>query len=199
MGVDSVFDTDILRSLIAQVEEVSGKSYDDQEMAPAFHVIADHIRSLSFAIADGVQPSNIDRGYVLRKILRRAVRYGRMLGMQEPFLANVLPRLISTMGSDYPELKTARIPHRGNSHRRRRGVFPHAEARREYFKHDHDASEKTSSKRNHRRRGVQTQRHLRLSDRRGFAHRKRCTSQRQSRRLHDPRRKKREKFLARRM
>ena len=109
MDVDSVYGTDILRSLIAQVEEVSGKAYliDDKEMSPAFHVIADHIRSLSFAIADGVQPSNVDRGYVLRKILRRAVRYGRMLGMQEPFLARVLPRLISTMGSDYPELKTA--------------------------------------------------------------------------------------------
>ncbi len=107
MEVDSVYGTDILRSLIAQIEEVSGKSYDEKEADPAFHVIADHIRSLSFAIADGVQPSNVDRGYVLRKILRRAVRYGRMLGMQEPFLARVLPRLISTMGSDYPELKTA--------------------------------------------------------------------------------------------
>lgn len=109
MGVDSVFGTDILRSLIAQVEEVAVKPYmvGDKELAPAFHVIADHIRSLAFAIADGVQPSNVDRGYVLRKILRRAVRYGRMLGMQEPFLARILPRLVSTMGSDYPELKSA--------------------------------------------------------------------------------------------
>ncbi len=110
MGVDSVFQTDILRSLIAQVEEISGKKYDakDGGMAPAFHVIADHIRSLSFAIADGVQPSNTDRGYVLRKILRRAVRYGRMLGLQRPFLGDVLPRLVSIMGDDFPELKAGK-------------------------------------------------------------------------------------------
>jgi len=106
MGVDNVFATDIFRSLIAQVEAVTGKKYHshDTNLAPAFHVIADHIRSLSFAIADGAQPSNIERGYVLRKILRRAVRYGKILGKQEPFLAQVLPRLIDTMGTDYPEL-----------------------------------------------------------------------------------------------
>ncbi len=104
MGVDNVFQTDILRGLIAQVEEISGKGYGGE--AP-FHVIADHIRSLSFAIADGVQPSNTDRGYVLRKILRRAVRYGRMLGLQKPFLAGVLPRLVALMGDDFPELRVA--------------------------------------------------------------------------------------------
>ena len=104
MGVDNVFQTDILRSLIAQVEEISGRKYDGE--AP-FHVIADHIRSLSFAIADGVQPSNTDRGYVLRKILRRAVRYGRMLGLQKPFLADVFPRLLTNMGEDFPELVAA--------------------------------------------------------------------------------------------
>lgn len=107
MGVDSVFETDILRSLIAQVEQVSGITYNmhDEISAPAFRVIADHLRCLAFAIADGAQPSNIERGYVLRKILRRAVRYGRSLGMEEPFLAKILPRLIGTMGRDYPELK----------------------------------------------------------------------------------------------
>ncbi|HSX13887.1 MAG TPA: alanine--tRNA ligase [Chlamydiales bacterium] len=109
MGVETVFQTDILRSLIAEVETMTGKKYDPENMnsAPAYHVIADHIRSLSFAIADGVQPSNTDRGYVLRKILRRAVRYGRTLGLQGPFLANVLPRLVACMGDDFPELKAA--------------------------------------------------------------------------------------------
>lgn len=109
MDVDSVFETDILRGLIAQVEAISGKSYqpNDQGINAAFRVIADHLRCLSFAIADGVQPSNVDRGYVLRKVLRRAVRYGRMLGLDEPFLAKVLPKLVELMGDDYPELKAA--------------------------------------------------------------------------------------------
>lgn len=107
MGVESLFETDILRSLIAQVEQVSGIPYSesDPKRAPAFRVIADHLRSLSFAIADGAQPSNIDRGYVLRKILRRAVRYGRTLGLEDPFLAKILPRLVELMGEDYPELR----------------------------------------------------------------------------------------------
>jgi alanyl-tRNA synthetase len=105
--VDSVFETDVLRGLIAQVEQVSGKVYDpgDHHTSAAFRVIADHLRCLSFAIVDGAQPSNVDRGYVLRKILRRAVRYGRLLGFQEPFLHKVLPRLVSSMGNDYPEIK----------------------------------------------------------------------------------------------
>lgn len=109
MGVDTVFATDVLRSIIAQIENTSGKVYNphDPHLAPAFHVISDHIRSLAFAIADGAQPSNVERGYILRKLLRRAVRYGRILGMQEPFLAQILPRLISTMGDDYHELKTS--------------------------------------------------------------------------------------------
>ena len=106
MNVDNVFATDLFLELIAQIENVFNISYDPKDLAtaPAFHVIADHIRSLAFAISDGAQPSNIERGYVLRKILRRAVRYGKNLGIQEPFLAKVLPRLIDVMGSDYPEL-----------------------------------------------------------------------------------------------
>lgn len=109
MGVESVFQTDVLHSLILRVEELSSCRYDakNREMAPSFHVIADHIRSLAFAIADGAQPSPTDRGYVLRKILRRAVRYGRTLGLQQPFLAAVLPRLVEVMGDDFPELKTS--------------------------------------------------------------------------------------------
>jgi len=109
LGVDTLFGTDILRSLIAEVETISKRKYDphNAEFAPAYHVIADHIRSLSFAMADGAQPSNLDRGYVLRKLLRRAVRYGRIIGMQDPFLAQILPRLVKEMGADYPELKNA--------------------------------------------------------------------------------------------
>lgn len=106
LNVSSVYDTDVLREIIASTENLSGKKYisNSEEGAP-FRVIADHLRSLSFAIADGAQPSNIERGYMLRKILRRAVRYGKNLGFDEPFLAKLLPTLITTMGDDYPELK----------------------------------------------------------------------------------------------
>jgi alanyl-tRNA synthetase len=108
-GTDTVFETDILRDLITAIEEVAKIPYDpkDEKRAPAFRVIADHIRSLSFAIADGGTPSNIERGYVLRKILRRAVRYGRILGFREPFLAKLSPWVSRLMGQDYKELTVA--------------------------------------------------------------------------------------------
>lgn len=105
---ETVYETDILRSLISGVERVSGKTYDPvTPIAPAFRVIADHLRSLAFAIADGAQPSNTDRGYVLRKILRRAVRYGKQLGFDEPFMGRLLPDLISAMADPYVEIKKA--------------------------------------------------------------------------------------------
>jgi len=106
MDVDSIFKTDIFSSLIEEIEEISKVKYDieNKDLAPAFHVIADHIRCLAFAIADGIVPSNIDRGYVLRKILRRAFRYGKMLNLNKPFLAKILPRLSNLMGEDFPEL-----------------------------------------------------------------------------------------------
>ncbi len=106
--VDSIFETDVLLSLIAEVENLSGIKYDpgDHHTSAAFRVIADHLRCLAFAIADGVQPSNVDRGYVLRKVLRRAVRYGRQLGLKDPFLAKMLPRLAALMGDHFTELKT---------------------------------------------------------------------------------------------
>jgi alanyl-tRNA synthetase len=110
MGVNTVFATDVLRDLIGGVEELSGIKYEGEfsTLAPAFHVIADHLRCLSFAIADGAQPSNIERGYVLRKILRRAVRYGRLLKFEDPFLGKLLPRLISSMQDPYSELATSK-------------------------------------------------------------------------------------------
>lgn len=109
MEADTIFQSDILATLITRVEELSGKKYDptDKHLAPSFHVIADHVRALSFAISDGAQPSNVERGYVLRKILRRSVRYGRLLGFNKPFLGKVVPTLVQIMGDDFHELKTA--------------------------------------------------------------------------------------------
>lgn len=103
MGVETVFQTDILAALVQAVEKLSHKKATPSSQS-AFFVIADHIRSLAFAIADGVIPSNIERGYILRKLLRRAVRYGRSLDLKEPFLAKLVPVLIQLMGNDYPEL-----------------------------------------------------------------------------------------------
>lgn len=107
MGVDNIFETDIFSAFIKEIEDLSKVKYQKNDpLAASFHVIADHLRCLSFAIADGVQPSNTDRGYVLRKILRRAVRYGRMLGLDKPFMASLVPTLGKLMPS-YQEVTDA--------------------------------------------------------------------------------------------
>ncbi len=103
-GVASNFDTDLFLPLIRVVEDLSGLSYSDDPRGFAFRVIADHARACTFLISDGVLPSNEGRGYVLRRILRRAVRYGKKLGIQEPFLADVARGVVQKMGPVYPDL-----------------------------------------------------------------------------------------------
>ena len=86
----------------------SGRPTNDPEQEKidiAFRVIADHIRALSFAIADGIIPSNEGRGYVLRRILRRAIRYGRTLGFHEPFFFKLVDVVAKTMGDVFPEVR----------------------------------------------------------------------------------------------
>ena len=78
---------------------------EQEKIDVAFRVIADHIRTLSFAIADGIQPGNTDRNYVLRRILRRAVRYGRTLGFHEPFFYKLVGVLAETMGDVFPNIR----------------------------------------------------------------------------------------------
>ena len=102
-GVWSNYDTDLFQPLISAIGDISNRSYDKAH-GVAIQVIADHIRSLSFGIADGALPSNEGRGYVLRRILRRAARYGRILGMHEPFIYKLTPILADVMGEAYPEL-----------------------------------------------------------------------------------------------
>lgn len=101
-GVSSVFEIDLFRSLIDSIQRVVNKPYSLHPTA--FHVIADHIRSLSFALADGAIFSNVERGYVLRKILRRAFQFGRRLGQTEPFLHKLVLPLSELMGETYKEL-----------------------------------------------------------------------------------------------
>jgi alanyl-tRNA synthetase len=100
----SNYDIDLFQDIIRAVEKVSGQSYAKPENQVAMRVIADHIRTLTFAIADGALPSNEGRGYVLRRILRRAARFGRTLGMTEPFLYQIVPALVTVMGNAYPEI-----------------------------------------------------------------------------------------------
>ncbi|MFL6589939.1 MAG: alanine--tRNA ligase [Chthoniobacterales bacterium] len=129
-GLVSNYETDVFRPIFDELERLSGKKYtstlpnapdrgapdsrpgagalpgyEQEKIDIAFRVIADHIRTLSFAIADGIQPSNEGRGYVLRRILRRAVRYGRTLGFHEPFFYNLTDVVVRTMSDVFPELR----------------------------------------------------------------------------------------------
>lgn len=104
----SNYDTDLFRPLIDEIEKLSKRKYPSKIADPdgiAMRVIADHIRTLSFAIADGAFPSNEGRGYVLRRILRRASRYARRIGLREPAIFRLVPTLIQIMGSYFFELK----------------------------------------------------------------------------------------------
>ncbi len=113
----SNYDTDVFLPLFEKLAELSGKTYQStlpvdgkpanqqEEIDIAFRVIADHLRALSFSIADGILPGNSDRNYVLRRILRRAIRYGRTLGFSQPFFYKLAPVLVNQMGDFFPELK----------------------------------------------------------------------------------------------
>ena len=104
-GVSSNFETDILQTLIALAEEITGASYGSGERIDvSLRIIADHARAVTFLIADGVIPSNEGRGYVLRRLLRRAVRHGRLLGVEDVFLGRLIERVIELMGKAYPEI-----------------------------------------------------------------------------------------------
>jgi alanyl-tRNA synthetase len=104
-GVHSNFNTDLFAPMIRFVEECTGKVYGEQEWDDiSFRVIADHLRSTTFLISDGVLPSNEGRGYVLRRIMRRAARHGKMLGLSEPFLYKGIEVVVDTMKGVYKEL-----------------------------------------------------------------------------------------------
>jgi len=111
-GENSNFHTDLLMPVIHHVEALCGKTYGGKEaQSPdpdadvSFRVIADHIRSVSFLVADGILPSNEGRGYVLRRVSRRAMRHGRMLGIHEPFLHQTASVVADMMGDAFPELR----------------------------------------------------------------------------------------------
>ncbi len=117
----SNYETDVFRPIFDKLEQMSGKKYrstlpksgstgdtEQEKIDVAFRVIADHIRTLSFAIADGILPGNTDRNYVLRRILRRAVKYGRTLGFHKPFFSELVDTLAEKMGHVFPEIQGKR-------------------------------------------------------------------------------------------
>ncbi|HEU5104538.1 MAG TPA: alanine--tRNA ligase [Solirubrobacterales bacterium] len=107
--VPSVFETDHVRPLVDLAEEFSGRRYDEGgAVTRAMRIVADHSRGAAFLIADGVVPSNEDRGYILRRIMRRAIQQGRSLGLEAPWLGRFAERTIELMGDDYPELRAER-------------------------------------------------------------------------------------------
>jgi alanyl-tRNA synthetase len=106
-GKRSNYDTDVFGPIFARVAELAGKRYGsgDEQADVAFRVIADHVRAVTSAFADGALPSNVGRGYVLRRLIRRASRYGRQaLGFEDPFLCDVAPAVAETLGEVFPEI-----------------------------------------------------------------------------------------------
>ena len=103
-GAKTNFETDLFIPIIREIEKISGKAYDPDGETLSFKVIADHIRSLAFAIGDGALPGNEGRGYVLRRLLRRAVMHGRRLGISDAFLYKLVPTVGQIMESYYPEV-----------------------------------------------------------------------------------------------
>ncbi len=104
-GVTNNYDTDVLRSLVGVGERLSGKKYQtDPAVDKSLRIMADHSRSVTFMIADGILPSNEGRGYVLRRLLRRAIQKAHMIGIEGPFLNEYVDEIVSLMGSVYPEI-----------------------------------------------------------------------------------------------
>ena len=108
-GVDDIYGTDLFLPLIRKVEEITGHdSEESDDVRQAMRVVAEHGRSSAFLIADGVVPSNDGRGYVLRRMVRRAIRHARRLGMEKPFLGEIADAVTEIMGDAYPELRNNR-------------------------------------------------------------------------------------------
>lgn len=110
-GAESVYDTDAFTNILAKISELSGKNYrDNAETIRAFRIVADHIRTSTFMLGDprGVTPSNVDQGYILRRLIRRALRYAMQLGMPENSLGKIAEVVIEDYGNVYPELEENR-------------------------------------------------------------------------------------------
>ena len=109
-GVRNDFETDLFTPIMKKAGEIAGIKYGDSAQGDlALKVISDHVRSVAFMIADGILPANDGQGYVLRRLLRRAARYGRLIGINRPFINDVIPTVIAEMGDPYSELIENRL------------------------------------------------------------------------------------------
>jgi len=107
-GQNSVYEIEILKPIVEKIEELSGKKYDaDEETTRSMRIICDHLRSAVFVLGDdlGIVPSNVDQGYVVRRLIRRSIRYGKMLGIKKPFTHLIAEMVIAVMDDEYSELK----------------------------------------------------------------------------------------------
>ncbi len=103
-GLDDDYKMDTLWPIIQKIEKIAGKSYEEEKNKKPMRVVADHLRAAVFVIADGVVPGNVEQGYVLRRLIRRAVRFGKMLGIEKPFTNEVALSVMETLGDVYPEI-----------------------------------------------------------------------------------------------
>ena len=161
-GVTSNYDVDLMRTIIGAVANLTGVDPDGPQAA-SHRIVADHLRASAFLVADGVDPSNEGRGYVLRRIMRRAMRHTQLLGAAEPLMWRLVPTLVQLMGQAYPELVEAQSAHL------RRPAFggdalPRHAGARPVDPRGRDAGS-PSRRPAQRRRRVQALRHLRLSAR----------------------------------
>ena len=110
-GVDSIFDIDTIKHILDGVVQVSGVEYKNGEADTdvSIRIITDHLRSMTFMIGDGITPGNEGREYVLRRLIRRAARHGRLLGIEGPFLSKLCGRVIDISANAYPELEKRRV------------------------------------------------------------------------------------------
>ncbi|MDI6778443.1 MAG: alanine--tRNA ligase [Patescibacteria group bacterium] len=104
-GKDNVFDTEFFQPIIRKIEEICGKKYDDENSKIPMRIIADHLKAATFMIADGALPSNVERGYVLRRLIRRAVRQGKVLGIEDNFASKIAEAVVDMYKDIYPELE----------------------------------------------------------------------------------------------
>ena len=172
-GFASMYQTDLFTDLVAVQPPIGRTTLDEPEQRVRQNIIADHLRSATFLINDGVYPSNTDRGFVLRFLIRRAVRNGKLLGYPEGFFAQLVPAAIRSLEPGYPELRAKRVADRRCDTARRADIRSHARARSRNARARYRRCAREPPRRHRRRRGLFAARHVRFSARAHAGNRRR--------------------------